>query len=100
MLVAPRISPRSPGIRTTKRVARKLLTFGLVASGKKPIGPRELPRTSRKVYIRCAIGILTCRGSVEIKINGAESGAIRLEATSCHFVRKERRNSMGLLTPE
>src|ERR1700722_681297 len=60
--------------------------------------PREHPRTPRKVYIRCAIGVLTHRRSVEIKINGSEAGVIKLEASSCHFVRKERRNSMGRLT--
>ena len=35
--------------------------------------------------------------AVEIKINGSEPGVIRLEATGCHFVRKERRNSMARL---
>jgi len=74
-LVDPRISPRNARIRTTKHVARKLLTFELVASSDVPQGMQKTEDAKESIHSMRDMDSYAW-GSVEIKINGSEAGII------------------------
>jgi hypothetical protein len=61
-----------------------------VAPGKEPLDHGECPKDAKKSIHSMCDRDSYALGVVEIKINGSEPSGLRLEATGCHFVRKER----------